>query len=109
MVNKEKHDALEDIVKNEHLAVNADADFCAWLIEGSCIDKRTVIQAYMVWKFKYNWGVENGDEAWLMWYDYGMAKRFGELYDGRCTPTTMYNKMLEVERELRQNKKFDAQ
>lgn len=91
----DKHEVLEDIVKQ------CDAlPFCEWLIEYSSIPKREIIQSYMVWKFKWNWGIKDSEDAWMRWAECGMAKKYAELYDGRCTPQTMYAKMVMAENEL---------
>jgi hypothetical protein len=70
-------------------------EFAEWLLAHSAIPKREIMQSYMIWKFKYDAKIADGDKACLEFVDKGYAKRFAELYDGRCTARTMYQRLFE--------------
>ena len=93
----EKHEVLEDIV---HTQEPGNIEFIEWLVEQSYIPKREIIQSYMIWKFKWNWKIADTDEAALRWAESGMAKAYAEQYDGRCTPRTMYQRMVEHSKKI---------
>lgn len=85
----EKLNTLEDIVHE----APAGLEFAEWLISNSAIPKREIMQCYMVWKFKYDWKEPDVGNAFERWVREGYAKRFSEIYDGRCTSRTMYERL----------------
>jgi hypothetical protein len=88
-MNRETFKTIDDCV---HEACGG-LDFAEWLIANSCINKRTILQSYMIWKFKWDKKIEEDSIASSRFVDEGYAKKFSDLYDGRCTARTMYERL----------------
>ena len=98
------HKTLEDIAKD---AQNNPA-FFEEVIEHSNITPRTIMQMYMIYKFKWNWNY-HGKDAWNQtskrWCDSGMSKAYAELYDEEVSTVGMYRRLVKFEREHINGKK----
>jgi hypothetical protein len=90
-MNRETFKTIDDCV---HEACGG-LDFAEWLIANSGMDKRTILQSYMIWKFKWDKKIEDAETATQVYIDQGYAKRFADLYDGRCTARTMYERLFK--------------
>jgi hypothetical protein len=93
----DKLGVLEDIV---HEAPSA-LQFAEWLIAHSPIPKREIMQCYMVWKFKWDWKEPDTNRAFERWAegDRSYARAFAEVYDGRCSARTIYERVKERVRQ----------
>jgi hypothetical protein len=94
-MNQDKLKALEEIEQE----APSSLQFTEWLIAGSCIPRREIMQAYMVWKFKYNWGMKEDTEAWLRWAERGYAKVFDKNYHPEICARELYFKIKGEMRE----------
>ena len=86
---KEKHEVLEDIVSDSP----GSFEFTEWLIEHSSIPRRVIMQAYMVWKFKYNWKEPDSDKAWQRWVSEGYSKSFSDYYTDKISVKKLYERL----------------
>lgn len=73
---------LEDIAKDAH----NDVDFFKEMLLHSCMSERNIMQMYMIYKFKWDYGQQVGkcptwDETIFAWTEQGYAQRFADLYE----------------------------
>jgi hypothetical protein len=89
-----KHSILEEIVHSQDDSIN----FMETLIEHCAIPPRELVQAYMIWKFKYYYGEERREDPGMesaaeQYVERGYAKAFANIYDGRCNLHTMEQRL----------------
>ena len=90
----EKHQLLEDILAD----AKRDPLFFEDVLESTGITPRNLMQLYMIFKFKFDLGVELGrDPGWeiasLEFYGRGYMEKFSHIYDGRLTVRSTYEKL----------------
>jgi hypothetical protein len=93
-VNPEKHKLLEDILMD----ARRDPEFFEEVLEHSGITQRSLMQLYMMYKFKHDFGKEIGrDPRWegatAEFIQRGHAEKFAQVYDGRLSVKTTYERL----------------
>lgn len=88
-----KHQILENIVSE----AKGGLQFCEWIIEHSYMPKREILQTYMVWKFKYDSGIIDQNEAFKNYVNEGWALRFAEIYHEDIDAHEMYVRLFKIE------------
>ena len=96
---EEKFKTIDDCVHE----AQGGLEFAEWLMSYSGFSKRDIMQSYMIWKFKYDHKIEDGDEACLCFVEEGYAEKFAKLYDGRCSARTMYERLFNGNPTTRTN------
>ena len=93
-----KLERLEQIVQDTDNAIN----FLEILIDSCGIKDRSIVQAYCIWKFKYELGIEIGrnpgiEYAGNEWVERKLASRFAQVYDERLDIHTIYQRTVHPE------------
>ena len=86
---KEKLKTIDDCVKE----APGGLEFAEWLLSYSGIPQREIMQAYMIWKYKWNERIDDGNRACELFVERGFAKRFSELYHTGISAHTMYERL----------------
>jgi len=101
-----KHKLLEDICED----AQRDPRFFEDLLEHCGMDQRNIMQMYMVYKFKWNWSMdEYHDLGWdgtlQRWVEepYSMAAAYADLYDENASVLAMYRRLCKYD-GMRQDK-----
>ena len=87
------HKRMQEVERDTDNPMN----FLEGLVEHSGITDRTFVQAYCIWKYKYELGIkEQRDPEWEYasdkWCADGLAESFAEVYDARCNIHTIYDR-----------------
>lgn len=99
---------MSDDLKNRTLdEISSDCnhqdDFLKDVLMHGGMRARHLTQMYMVWKFKWNWGM-NWDEAWNRWVDEGYSAAFARVYQTNPLPMDCYRALLDF---IPKNESFD--
>lgn len=91
---RNKHIVLEDIAASDNNALG----FMEAIIEHSGIPTREIVQTYMIWTFKYEFGKEiNEDPLWERaaeeYVERKYAAKFADVYDKRLHLYTIRDRL----------------